>query len=187
MFFENQVEDYENQGFRVPFGLNQDDEYEVTIFGIYPPRILRFQIYLILSENKEYGTSILKPIKSSPFETSILPILQPFRTEIYGNDLAGVTIGEDVTVYVLLKDVEGNCYYTSEAEDIQVRIDGPYETPDDDVYFADPRTKIVDSKFQAEFKVTSGEEGKICSTYYEITFKQTTVEDANLFQTTGWY
>ena len=101
---------------RSSFGINADDEYVVSIQANYPPRDLKFNIFYIMSTDPVTNTVIMFPIKSTPFTTVVKPILADFRTQIYGQDVNGIQLGSDMTVYVSLKDVNNYCYDTDTEE-----------------------------------------------------------------------
>jgi hypothetical protein len=99
--------------------------------------------------------------------------LADYRTQVYGDDVGGVQIGEDITVYIALKDINNYCYDSDEVVPVSIRIDGPYEHPDSESYFAETRTKKIDATATAERKII---DGKVytdeCSQYYTHTFTQ---------------
>jgi len=138
------------------FGINDQHEYIVNIQQNYPPRVMKFDILYIMSVSKDKKSSIMYPIRNTPFVTQVKPLLADYRTQVYGDDVGGVQIGEDLTIYIALKDINNYCYDSDDVVPVSVRIDGPYEHPDSEKYLAETRTKVVDFTTPTERKIIAG-------------------------------
>lgn len=107
---------------KAEFSLVQFDaktkEYKLSVTPIYPPRIVSIQLFYKNSANFNY------PIMLNPFLSQILQTLDTTRTEIIGDKLPGINIGEDFYFHILLKDNEGYCFEPSRP--LTVSLTGPY-------------------------------------------------------------
>ena len=155
-------------------------EYRISITPIYPPRIISIQLFYKNSANFNY------PILVNPYISQILQTIDTTRTEIIGEKLPGVNIGEDFYFHILVKDNEGYCFEPTRA--LIVTLTGPYANAavgdsksnngDQIVKFNIEGVPIAPTKSTVE-KIQSN--GYQCNKYYKV------LSLGNSIQRVGYY
>ena len=156
-----------------------NNAYIIPVVPLYPPRILEVQLVLLNSVGNEFT------ILSIPWLSQVVNDLDATKTEIRGNTLSGVALGDDFGFYVLLKDVDGYCYEAT--RNVNVRLAGPYadnsltSTVLSDNGVLVSFTKEGNAKNAVTEKTDVQSNGTDCLKYYEVKFY------GNQIQQIGYY
>lgn len=157
----------------------KNNAYIIPIIPIYPPRIMEVQLVFVDEKAVEFT------LLDIPWTSQVLNELDLSKTEIQGNDLSGVPMGQDFSFFVLLKDVNGYCYEST--KNITIALSGPYINNDLDskAYVAGfTEVRFIQS---AIAKTPTNEDpdiqsnGTSCLKYYEVDFY------GNQIQKIGFY
>lgn len=159
----------------------KNNSYVITMYPKYPPRILQVQVFYQADEYTSY------PISSWPFTYSVHTIMAPEKTDIVGNNLTGVNIGQNFTFSILVKDTEGYCF--EEPQTVSYRILGPYLTDDvNDKNLTSKTATLFNKSYEAIPVVVGSDEVSslnssdyVCKRYYKASVL------ANVIQKTGYY
>ena len=156
-----------------------NNAYIINIIPLYPPRILEFQVVLVNDAGNEFN------ILSIPWLSQVINDLDLSKTEIRGNNLSGVALGQDFEFYVLLKDVDGYCYEAT--RNVTVNLSGPYENNDLNSTTLTSNGVLASFLIKGMAKNAAIEKSSVqangtnCLKYYEVEFY------GNQIQQVGYY
>lgn len=159
-------------------------EYKLNVTPIYPPRVITIQLYYKNSANFDYP--ILLNDQNDRTTSQILQILDTTRTELIGDKLSGVNIGENFSFRVLLKDNEGYCFEPT--RELTVTLSGPYANPTVGDLKSNNGNKINQLNIEnVPISSTDITAEKIQSNGYECAKYYSVLSEGNRIQKVGYY
>lgn len=158
--------------------------YQIIVIPEYPPKYLEFQIFYSRNENE--SISILE----ESMHTLVTTTLDITQTQIIGADLIGKKVDEPIEFKILLRDLKGYCFESSQV--VKARLTGPFADSElysnakidalkeFDITLTGVETNATGS--ESEDEEIQKRQGYPCMKYYEFAVEKETLQSAGFYR-----